>query len=194
MKRKCKMQSAKCKVSRKAGSRYLLNCGTGKAKSSKFLVLSFSFAFFILSFALRMAYAEPISSVDLINNAKEFDAQTIIYEGEAIGDIMIRGEYAWVNLNDGKNAIGIWLDKAKASEIIYSGSYKSKGDWLEVAGVFHQACLEHGGDLDIHAQFLRKIKSGYAVTQILNWKKINLAASLLFILLTLWILTQLKLK
>ncbi len=194
MRRKCKVQSVKCKVSRKAGSRYLLNCGTGKAKSSKFLVLSFSFAFFVLSFALRMAYAGPVSSADLINNAKEFDAKTIGYEGGAIGDIMIRGGHAWANLNDGNNAIGIWIDKVMAREILYSGSYKSKGDWLEVTGVFHRACLEHGGDLDIHCQSLRKIKSGYLVTEALNWKKINLAVFLLFILFTLWILRQLKPK
>ncbi len=161
----------------------------------KFILFCFtlllSFIFYSSNFN---CYAEPVSSSDLINNAKEFDAKTIVYEGEAIGDIMIRGGYAWANLNDGKNAIGIWLDKAKASEIVYIGSYKSKGDWLEVTGVFHRACLEHGGDLDIHAQSLRKIKSGYAITQILNWEKIHLAVFLLFILLTLWILRQLKPK
>ena len=139
-----------------------------------------------------MAYAEPVSSTELINNAKEFDTKAIVYEGEAIGDIMIRGEHAWVNLNDGQNAIGVWLDKSRAVEILYSGSYKFKGDWLEITGVFHRACLEHGGDLDIHALALRKIKPGYAVTQIINWKKINLVVFLFFILLTLWILRQLK--
>jgi hypothetical protein len=179
MRRKLKVQSAKRKV------------GT---QSLKLLVLVFSFSLLVLSPSLLVAYAGSVSSTDLINNAKEFDAKTIVYEGEAIGDIMIRGEHAWVNLNDGQNAIGVWLDRAKAAEIVSRGNYKSKGDWLEITGIFNRACLEHGGDLDIHAQAMRRIKSGYPVTETINWKKINLAVFLFFILLTLWISRQLKPK
>lgn len=154
----------------------------------------FGLALCVLSLLFSVVHAETLSSTGLINNAKEFDGRVIAYEGEVIGDIMIRGGYAWVNLNDGKNAIGIWLNKPLALGILHSGSYKSKGDWLEISGVFHRACLEHGGDLDIHAQSLRKIKPGYAVTETLDWKKINLAVLLFFILLILWILRQLKPK
>jgi hypothetical protein len=167
-----------------------------KAVSRKPSAISVIFLFLLTAYSLQLtaAFAQPVSSTELINNARDLDGKTIAYEGEVIGDIMIRGGHAWVNLNDGNNAIGIWIDKASAQEIKYCGNYKFKGDWLEVAGIFHRACLEHGGDLDIHAQYLRKIKSGYPVTEILNWKKVNLAVFLFFILLTLWILRQLKTK
>ncbi|MBU0503213.1 MAG: DNA-binding protein [Candidatus Omnitrophota bacterium] len=178
----------KSKIENRKFNRYLRAPGFG----GRFKV--FCSAFLILIFALSIAYAETVSSADLINNTKEFDTKTITYEGEVIGDIMIRGRNVWVNLNDGKNAIGVWLGKALAGDIAQSGNYKFKGDWFQVTGVFNRACLEHGGGLDIHAQTISKIKSGYAVDEGLNWRKINLAVILFFILLTLWILRQLKNK
>jgi len=30
---------------------------------------------------------------------------------------MVRGDFAWVNVNDGENAIGVWLSKELAGEI-----------------------------------------------------------------------------
>ncbi len=139
-------------------------------------------------------YAQAVSSAELINNAKLYDGKAVIYEGEVIGDIMVRGNYAWINVNDGPNAIGIWIDKTLTKDILYAGSYKSKGDWLEITGVFHRACPEHGGDLDIHAQGIRKIKPGRPVLERLNLDKRNLAFILLGVLCLVWILRLLKVK
>ncbi len=155
----------------------------------KFLLLGFSFAFFVLHLSLALAW--PVSSVTLIDNAKEYDGKTVVYEGEAIGDIMKRGAYSWVNLNDSVNAIGIWAENSLLKDIAYTGAYKSKGDWLEITGVFHRACPEHGGDLDIHAQAIRNINNGCAIMHKLNIDKRNLAAALLGILGITWILTRL---
>ncbi|MCM8823992.1 MAG: DNA-binding protein, partial [Candidatus Omnitrophica bacterium] len=59
-----------------------------------------------------LGYAEEkIDSTKLIGNAKEYDGKIIIYEGEVIGDIMLRGKYAWINVNDGKGTIGVWVDR-----------------------------------------------------------------------------------
>ncbi len=137
-------------------------------------------------------YAQPISSTELINNAKLYDGKIVAYAGEAIGDIMARGDFAWVNLNDGQNAIGIWMSKALAANINYTGSYKSKGDLVEIVGVFNRACPQHGGDLDIHAQGLRKISPGRQVTEKLNVSKRNFTLVLLVILCLVLILRQLK--
>ncbi|MDP2905152.1 MAG: DNA-binding protein, partial [Candidatus Omnitrophota bacterium] len=114
--------------------------------------------------------------------------------GEAIGDVMPRGGNAWVNINDGNNALGVWMDASTAKEIKFTGSYKSRGDSLEITGVFHRACLEHGGDLDIHAQGLRKLASGRMVNQRLNLDKRNLSLILLGALLIIWILTLFRKK
>ncbi|MEK7313927.1 MAG: DNA-binding protein [Deltaproteobacteria bacterium] len=109
-------------------------------------------------------YAQPlVSSVELIEKAKEIDGKEIVYEGEVIGEVMTRGEYSWVNLNDGLNAVGVWMGNDFLSLISFAGGYKYRGDWLQVRGVFNRACRQHGGDMDIHAQDIIKIRSGRAV-------------------------------
>jgi hypothetical protein len=147
-----------------------------------------------LFLALTAAYAKSVSSSELIENARQYDGQTITYAGEVIGDVMVRGRFAWINVNDGKNAIGIWLDRELAKDIAYTGSYTSRGDWVEVEGVFHRACLQHGGDLDIHALALRKTKDGEKIDGTLSLHKRNLAFALLGVLCLVLILRQLKIK
>jgi len=136
-----------------------------------------------------VCYAQPLSSTELINNAKQLDGKIITYKGEVIGEVMKRADFAWVNVNDGINAVGIWIPFSLAREITYTGSYKAKGDIIEVSGVFHRACPEHGGDLDIHAQTLRKIDSGRFTRERLNPAKRNQALILLGVLFLVWILT-----
>jgi len=159
-----------------------------KVVSFQLLVVSLLFLLFSVS------HAQTISSTELINNAKLYDGKTVVYEGEVIGDIMVRGEFCWININDGKNAIGIWLHKDLTKDILYTGSYKSKGDWVQITGLFQRACPQHGGDLDIHAQVIRKISPGRPTQESLNLSKRNLAFVLLGILCLVLILRQLKLR
>lgn len=119
-------------------------------------------------------YAQSIASVELINNAKQYNGNIVVYRGEVIGDIMLRGEYAWINVNDGKNAIGIWTKKELIKDILYTGGYRSRGDIVEITGKFNRSCIEHGGDLDIHAQSITKISLGDKTSHPVNKKEINL--------------------
>jgi aspartyl/asparaginyl-tRNA synthetase len=117
-------------------------------------------------------YAQAVSSAELIVNAKQYDGKTVTYQGEAVGDIMRRGDYAWVNLNDGNAAIGVLVKKTDLADITYLGSYRAKGDVVEVVGIFNRSCPEHGGDLDIHAQEIKKIIPGKSYFRQLNMKKL----------------------
>lgn len=141
-----------------------------------------------------IAYAQSISSSDLINNAKQYDGKAVDYRGEVIGDIMIRGQYAWININDGQNAIGIWAAKTLIEDIAYKGSYTFKGDEVEIAGIFHRSCPEHGGDLDIHAQSIRKIASGRQISESLDLNKLRSALLLSGILILFLLLDLLARK
>jgi hypothetical protein len=147
---------------------------------------------YTLHFTHYTAFAQPVSSTELINSAKLYDGKTIVYTGEIIGDIMARGDYAWVNVNDGKNAIGVWINKNLIKDIHYMGSYKFKGDVVEVSGIFHRACLQHGGDLDLHAQSLTKRIAGGPIQEIPNFKERSIVILLLGALGLIWILTLLK--
>jgi hypothetical protein len=133
-------------------------------------LLVFTFCFLNLD-----CYAQPasISSTELINNSRLHDGITLVYAGEAIGDVMMRGDFAWVNVSDGNNAIGIWMSRESAGTIKFTGSHRSIGDRLEITGVFHRNCTEHGGDMDIHAREVRIITPGKTLTEQLDIKKRN---------------------
>lgn len=127
------------------------------------------------------AYAKNVTSNDLINDAKKFDGKQVTFTGEVIGDIMKRGEYSWINVSDGSNAIGIFVPYQETRKIYYTGSYKYKGDIITVTGTFYRACAQHGGDMDIHSDALQIIKRGYKVQMIANSSKIYTAAGLLLV-------------
>lgn len=127
-------------------------------------------------------YAAPVSSDELIQNAKEYDGKEVVFQGEVIGDIMRRGKFSWVNIFDGKKAVGAFLDKSVFDDVIFTGDYNHKGDIIEVNGVFHRACLEHGGDLDIHVYRMTKLRDGYKVVRSINQKKVRMVLWLAIIL------------
>ncbi len=148
----------------------------------------------VFGLIVHIAYAQSVSSTELINNAKQYDGKVVDYRGEVIGDIMIRGQYAWVNINDGQNAVGIWTTKALIKDITHKGSYGFKGDVVEITGKFNRSCSEHGGDLDIHAQTMCKVTSGKQIFESLDFNKIKIALILLGVLLLLYILNLITLK
>ena len=139
---------------------------------------------------LCAAQAQPLSSAELINNAKQHDGKTINYRGEVIGDVMIRGNYAWLHVNDGTIAIGIWAPKTMLRDIRYAGDYHKKGDMVEVSGIFHRSCPEHGGDLDIHASEIKKVTPGSSVIQPISRKKVYIGAYSLILVLIFYALKK----
>ena len=114
----------------------------------------------LLSLATQFGCAVEVDSTELLNGLSRFDGRRVTYEGEVIQDLMRRGDHAWVNLNDGQNAVGVWVSAESLRAIRFSGSYDYRGDWVEVTGVFHAACPEHGGDVDLHAEDLWVVRSG----------------------------------
>jgi len=158
----------------------------------KIFVFSFCFLFLILSF--KFCFAKVLSSTELIENAKEYDGKVVVYQGEAIGEKIKRGNFFWVNVSSGKQAIGVWLPQNLMDKIKYLGNYKTRGDWIEVKGIFHQACFEHGGDLDIHAESISVISSGGIKEESLDIDKRNLAMILLGGLILGWILSLFRKK
>jgi hypothetical protein len=151
-------------------------------KSQKRLIKIFVFWFVFLPFTFYLlpldCYAQAISSTELIQNAKEYDGREVIFEGEVIGEVMKRKDGIWVNVNDGENSIGVWMPTELANIIEHQGSYKVRGDILQVKGKFNQACPMHGGDLDIHAMAVQKIRSGWQMQE----RIIPAKRSLLFVL------------
>jgi hypothetical protein len=119
-----------------------------------------------------------VSANDLVEGAKALDDTTVVFEGEAIGDPLPRGDHGWCNASDGNYAIGIWMDRADLDRVERYGSYRWRGDRLRVVGVFHRACIEHGGDLDIHAASVEIAGRGAPIPRPTNPAEIVLASVL----------------
>jgi len=126
-----------------------------------------------ISPGLALAGGVEVTSSNLIDNASDYDGQEVAYTGEVIGNVLARGNYSWINVYDGSNALGVWVKSSDIKDINMLGSYTAHGDTVKVTGVFHEACAEHGGDMDIHAESITIIQQGYAVSHgVPIWKLI----------------------
>ena len=143
------------------------------------------------------AWAELIEydGASLIEQAKTLSGQDVIYQGEVIGDIMVRQDHYWINvLNDG-TAIGIWITADQRELIIHAGQYGIRGDEIRIIGRFSQACPEHGGDLDLHASSVEIISRGAVLPNPPNMTRMIVAAVLLLLASSgLFILIRLRYK
>jgi len=136
-----------------------------------FLIFSVLFTVYSLQFTACFA-AEPVSSDKLIENENFYDGKEVVYKGEAVGDLMKRGDHFWINILEGSNAIGIWCTLNMKNTIQITGDYGHKGDIMQVRGIFHKACKEHGGDLDIHAMEIFKLSPGQKTEDIIEPRKV----------------------
>lgn len=143
------------------------------------------------------------SSTGLVEEPKKYDGTEVTFTGEAIGEAMVRGDYAWLHLNDdayylknveegadlgGYNTgMPIWLPAADAANVSVFGSYKYEGDVVTVKGTFHAACPEHGGDMDIHATSLVVDTPGRRAADPVKPWKLVLAIALTLLAAGLWL-------
>lgn len=142
--------------------------------------------------------ANDPDSTELINRMNQpgnvtrglfWNKKTIGFHGEAIGEVMVRGKYAWIHLNDdaymernveegaplrGYNSgIPVWIRADLTKSIDTYGDYLHEGSIAQVRGVFNAACAQHGGDMDIHATSLVVLRSGhYVYDRIPGWKAV----------------------
>lgn len=155
------------------------------------------------SFALpgRETAAVEVGSASLIENARSWNGRRVSFTGEAVGEGMRRGDMAWIHVNDdaymwknieeGAKLSGynsgqaVWLAARDMRRVTFYGGYKHEGDVARVVGVFHAACPEHGGDMDIHAESLEIVRTGHPVDPPLNRSRLvwGLALMLLSALL-----------
>ena len=140
-------------------------------------------------------HGSEVDSAALVDNANVWIGRTVSFTGEAIGEQMIRGDMAWIHINDDAYAKrnieegaafagynsghAIWLPAELAHQIRFFGDYRHAGDIVTVTGVFHAADPEHGGDMDIHAKSLTIVRPGHPVIHGIDTRRALLAAGLL---------------
>lgn len=107
------------------------------------------------------AQAAPLVPIgDLIEKAAQYDGQMVTVEGEAVGDLMLRGSHGWVNISDPTGDLGLYAPTDLLRQIGHVGRYRSKGDRVRASGRFHRADTQHGGDMDLHVESLRVVGMG----------------------------------
>lgn len=110
-----------------------------------------------------LAAAAPLPLNHLVEQARELDGREVTVQGEAVGEVMLRGAYGWVNLNDGTNTVGVWAPAPLLRRIEHTGRYGWTGDTVRVTGTFFRMDPAHGGELDIHARTLEIVRPGAPV-------------------------------
>lgn len=145
-------------------------------------------------------------SAQLVEHPKAYDGLTVTFTGEAIGEVMARGTYAWIHLNDdayefknveegaklgGYNTgMPVFVPTELADQIDTYGDYKHEGSIVQVVGVYNAACKDHGGDMDIHATTLTVLRPGHVVVDVVQPWKVWLALVLVALAAGLWMLER----
>ena len=74
---------------------------------------------------------------------------------------------------------------------LQAGTYRQSGDRVLITGIFHRACPDHGGDVDIHATDLHLVAKGLATSHDI---RPVMAAAAMLILLPIAVLVRIILK
>ncbi len=140
---------------------------------------------FIAAQTAQAQYGGWVTSQALIKNAAELDGEAVVFMGEVIGDLMPRGNFAWINIQDDYGTIGVWASLELTKEISYFGDYNHKGDIVAVEGTFFRADPELAGEFCIRAQNIRIVFPGFFIFHQVNSLKIKIVIvlSVLMILL-----------
>ena len=146
--------------------------------------LSFGFWILIATFVFvptlcaNDAHAEAYRVVTaelLLSKPKLLNQQMVVFKGEAIGDIMPRGDYAWVNVQDDTGVMGIWATREQAGAIQYLGDYLHTGDIIKVKGQFWRADPKLQGEMCIRAHSIEILQTGKRVQHAVSPAKTRLA-------------------
>lgn len=74
---------------------------------------------------------------------------------------------------------------------LQAGTYRQSGDRVQITGIFHRACPDHGGDVDIHATALHLVAKGQSTSHDI---RPIMAATAMLLLLPIAVLVRIILK
>ncbi len=124
----------------------------------------------LLCLLLPLLFLPAVGAIpveELVKNPQEWDGKSLTVRGEVVGRLE-KKEGVWLNLLDNGWPLGVWCAKELAREVRVIGDYKHVGDTVEVTGIFHAKCREHGGEPDFHAENLKVVSEGYAIRRPMN--------------------------
>lgn len=90
------------------------------------------------------------------------DNSSVRFEGEAVGEAVSAGPgLKWVSVNDDSGqGIAVLMTDEQLQAVESYGNYQQTGSVIEVTGIYHVACVEHQGELDVHANSVVLVEAG----------------------------------
>ncbi len=132
-----------------------------------------------------LSHLENPKVAELITFPSLYNEKEILFHGEAIGQIMRRGDYCWVNVMDADgNSLGCWMPVHFSEDISFLGRYRIHGDTLLLKGIFHAARGEHGGETELEVNDLILLERG----KIYPAEKVNITFVYVIFILVLGVL------
>ena len=102
---------------------------------------------------------------ELTRATERMDGELVKVSGEVVGCALSADKnHVWINIQGSSGyTMGVLVTRTAATSIGTYGGYGTKGDTVEVEGVYNQMCDAHGGELEIHASSLEVTQTGQAV-------------------------------
>lgn len=136
-----------------------------------------------------------VSATTLIECPDAFDGQPVEYRGEAVNAVLLRGDRAWLQVNDdiysvagpvaehrqsvgGNAGLAVNVPAEAARRITTVGGAHRHGDVLTVRGPFRRAAADDGGAPSIWAEKVSDIAAGGRVDSPVLVRRVIVAALL----------------
>ncbi len=117
---------------------------------------------------------------DLLNADEGMDGKVVMVAGEVVGEPIIADDsHSWVTISQDGSAISVYMDGQDAGRVQHFGKYGEIGDIVKVVGTFHVDCVEHVGDIDVHASSVEVTSGGSAAVHEIDSFKLYMAIGVL---------------
>lgn len=135
--------------------------------------------------ALAAETIVDVTPAEMASVIEGLDGSTVRFSGEVVSEALRADEEnVWLNVLGDGVAMGVFMPAEYAEKVSIFGDYRHNGDIVQIVGVYHEACDEHGGDMDVHATELTLVSSGTPREQPPQaWKGVVGVLGLLFALL-----------
>jgi hypothetical protein len=119
------------------------------------------------AFALTIPLPTTETTVsELVNAGQEYDGDFVVFQGEAIGDIIDADEgMCWLAVEDEGDSISVYCSRVEAERITWLGRYGQVGDIVKVSGFFDVSCEQHQGLSDVHSTQITVLEVGHATPE-----------------------------
>lgn len=113
----------------------------------------------------------------LVSTNRALNNSEVSFTGETVGSVVFADDtHEWANMLGASNSvISVYLTDEQAALIQYAGDYHNTGTMLKIVGIYHIACPEHQGELDVHATSAEVVDSGGPVTHLVEPGKLVFA-------------------